>query len=366
MATEQTTDRWNKVFDEVLVPNEMIMRLLEPLERFASARQAPGAILGVTRPLLQAWESDPPPTDSALHKLIEPVVEAARSLNPEDDRIQPIRDYVTEVKEARAKLNEPSVEVVEPTVDEILIDMELELKLSVIVARLGHQGILNLIDERRAVEGRAVTRLSELPTYLDLQTMEATAVQSATTLSYSAILAKADPGLMTTQQYAAGDDQGEKAPVLRRFAGQWIVSYYTEWEDLFRKQLAVAHGCSVDDIKSTFFQDLGKMRNDFGHGRGICKKSASNKTLKWFTKGEPMIPNHQNYNQLFEEFAEARKVLAMRPGQGPKKVDRQPVRAKVSPELNAEFDAAVAASSGVSADEALADAVRTWIDRNSV
>ena len=195
--------------------------------------------------------------------------------------------------------------------------------------------------------------------------MEPTDRASTTTLGYAALMAKADPGLLTPEEYVRGDNQADKAPILKRFAGQWIISFYTEWEDLFRKQLAAIYGCSVDDIKSQFFQELGRMRNDFGHGRGICKKSASNKLFKWFSKGDLMIPSHANYKQLLDEFENACTELAVAPATHETAPQRQPVRAKVTPELNAEFDRAVASVVGLNADEALTDALRSWIDRTA-
>ncbi|MDL9939001.1 hypothetical protein QSJ18_19825 [Gordonia sp. ABSL1-1] len=365
MTTQQAIDRWTKVLDEILIPMTPVMRLMQPIERFpAPEEQAPGAIKTATDALLSAWNTDPPPTGTPLHELLAPAVDAARALDPRDGRLAPIREYLDLLRVVRDQIQTLDTSDV-LTIDEVLLDMELELKLSILVARLGHQGIMNLIHQRRSDYGRSVTKVVDLPDYLDLHTMEPTDESSATTLSYSAILAKADPGILTPEEFVRGDDRADKAPILKRFAGQWIVSFYTEWEDLFRKQLAEICGCSVDDIKSQFFQELGRMRNDFGHGRGICKKSASNKLFRWFAKGDPIIPTHENYRQLFDEFEKACEALRTPPAPQDAVVQRQPVRAKVTPELNAEFDRAVAASHGITADEALTDALRTWIDRNA-
>ncbi|MGU3586923.1 hypothetical protein ACLBYD_27705 [Rhodococcus sp. C26F] len=365
MATEQSLERWTKTLDEVLAPMQMSMPLLRKMERFAAPRQAEGAIRGLTQPILDAWQSDPPPPGTEIYRIIKPIHQAAQSLNPADDRIQQVSVYYDAVTAAKEKINDLDKEGTSMTVDEILIDMELELKLSVLVARIGHQGIMSLVDERRALAGRSVTTGHELPIHFDLQAMKPVPDKSTTTISFAAVLAKANPGSLTPDEFVRGDLNADKAPVLKRFAGQWIVSFYTEWEDLFRKQLASAHGCTVDDIRSQFFQELGRMRNDFGHGRGICQKSASNKILKWFARGDQMIPNHENYQQLFDEFAKALDELRDAPVAAAKKTDRQPVRGKVPPTLNTEFDRTVAGLSGISVDEALEDALRSWIDRNT-
>ncbi|GAA1713204.1 hypothetical protein GCM10009831_23630 [Dietzia cercidiphylli] len=340
------------------------IRLMQQAERFPSPRQAPGAIKAATDALLSAWVTDPPPAGTSLHEALEPAVTAARELKPNDDRLAPIHSYFDLLQTVRSQIQALNTDA-DITVDEVLLDMKLELKLSVLVSRLGHRGIMSLIDQRRQDYSRSFSKDADLPDYLDLDTMNPTNEVSATTLSFSAILAMADPGILTFDELMIGDDQADKALTLKRFAGQWIVSFYTEWEDLFRKQLAGIHGCSVNDINSQFIQELGRMRNDFGHGRGICKKSANNRLLKWFEKGEPIIPTHENYRQLFEELENACVALRVAPTSRDVPIQRQPVRAKVAPDLNSEFDRAAAAVPDLTADEALTEALRNWIDRNA-
>ena len=74
---------------------------------------------------------------------------------------------------------------------------------------------------------------------------------------------------------------------MKQFAAQWVVTVYTEWEEYYRGALAKALGCEKEDIRSDYFADLGRMRQDYVHkARGICKNSARNKVLKWFNKGD--------------------------------------------------------------------------------
>lgn len=62
------------------------------------------------------------------------------------------------------------------------------------------------------------------------------------------------------------------------------------------------HDCSKYDFKIDYFGDLGKMRHDYVHNRGVCSNSANCDLLRWFSKGDLMFPTPQNYLQLLTEF----------------------------------------------------------------
>jgi hypothetical protein len=50
-------------------------------------------------------------------------------------------------------------------------------------------------------------------------------------------------------------------------------------------------------------QLLRRPRQDYVQKRGICKNSARNKVLKWFSKGDTMIPTHANCQQTPSRFS---------------------------------------------------------------
>ena len=89
---------------------------------------------------------------------------------------------------------------------------------------------------------------------------------------------------------------------MKQFAAQVIVDFYTDWEEHYRVQLATAHHCEKYDFQINYFGDLGKLRHDYVHNRGICSNSAHCDTLKWFSTGDLMIPTSANYVQLLTEF----------------------------------------------------------------
>jgi hypothetical protein len=170
----------------------------------------------------------------------------------------------------------------------VLRDLELDFKLAVLVARLGHNGILQLLDRRFAAEARAATRQQTATApYLDLLSLNASDVSNHRTMSYSDIRAMADPGVMTLEEYLRGDPDAERAPIFKYFAAQWVTHMTTLWDEYYRPNLAEIHGCAKNDVGSELFADLNKIRQDYVHNRGrASQKQVKNKRLNWFQQGD--------------------------------------------------------------------------------
>lgn len=69
-----------------------------------------------------------------------------------------------------------------------------------------------------------------------------------------------------------------------RLGRQWLVTFYSEWDEHYRERLEAAHGCQKGDIKVDVFGDLRHMRNDVVHGRGSASlnRTGKCKVLTWF------------------------------------------------------------------------------------
>jgi hypothetical protein len=65
-------------------------------------------------------------------------------------------------------------------------------------------------------------------------------------------------------------DVAEGGRIAQRLTQQLIVTLYTAWEHQYRSRIAEAHGCHKDNIKSQFFGELGWLRNDIVHSRGLA------------------------------------------------------------------------------------------------
>lgn len=97
-------------------------------------------------PLVQAWESSPPASGSPLRDWIEPAYSAAKSLEATITDLTQFKEYIAPVKTAQAELLAASPGRTTPA--DVLNDLGLDLELAVLSARVGHQGIMGLIDQR--------------------------------------------------------------------------------------------------------------------------------------------------------------------------------------------------------------------------
>jgi hypothetical protein len=231
------------------------------------------------------------------------------------------------------------------------------LKVTLLVAGTSHIGPMQIVDAELAERNRAISTGFRLPPrHFDLATGQVGHHRTETSLSLATFVTDVDPGPTTTFEKAIRPDPGDQPSIMKQFAAQAIVTYYTEWEEYYRVQLAKALDCDPGDIKSDYFRDLGKMRQDYVHNRGICRNSANNRILKWFSKGQLMVPKPGDYVQLLTAFpADELKVKS-----APAIQERQPLKARVKPDVAQSFDHA-ADRLGITKDEALEQAVKAWL-----
>lgn len=130
----------------------------------------------------------------------------------------------------------------------------------------------------------------------------------------------------------------------------------------YRQRLAVIHGCSEWAVTSTLMRDLGLMRNDFAHNRGIAgtKQKRCNR-LPWFQPGDAMQPKQRDYEQLLAEFETEREVLTRAPK--PYKTNRVELKGQVPQDVIDRFSE-TSKTLGIGSDEALEMALAEWLERN--
>ncbi len=354
MTTHESIERWQHVFRQVTTAFDQTYTLMEQVATFPSG-QAVGVMINATvPPLLDAWETSKPPEGSQLYLWIKPAVDAARQLDPDVLEVRPLKRYVGLVKKARDLMNVSLINA--ETADEIVDEMERALKVLVLAARLGHQGIMNSILDQW--EDRLHTS-DNSPQYLDLLTLIRTDEPSTCTIDYPTLRAAAHPGTASINEYMTDMNQETKTQMQHRFAGMWVVTFYAEWELNYRKRLAAIHNCSERAITSTLMRDLGYMRNDFAHNRGIAtSKHKRCKRLPWFQQGQPMQPTQENYRQLFDEFAAERAAFTQAPK--PIRSNQVELKSRLPQDLIDGFNAA-AKERGLTSDTALEMAVSAWL-----
>jgi hypothetical protein len=362
VATPEAIQRWRSVLLDIErldgLPRGQDMRAkLGAPEAVANWSQINNTIIyGTVRGFLTSlvndlWSVDPP-TDPTLIAVLQPVRDAAMSFTPFKPLLPQWDNYAVVVREARQALE--AQQFGEPTVDEIIQEMSLSLKTSLLLASTAVVGSWKEIATEIARRYVSFAAPITLPLrYYDFESKKMVDSPSPTTLSLAAIKAIIDP---------ARDDEVQlsQPPGMKQFAAQVIVDFYTDWEEHYRVELARAHGCHRYDFQINYFGDLGKLRHDYVHNRGICGNSAHCHTLKWFNTGDLMIPTPANYVQLLTEFPA--EELRRKPSRV--ETGRAPVKGSADIPTLREFEKVardVHGSVGPALDEALAD----WTRKNS-
>lgn len=350
--------RWDRVLDEVEKTRKACPYLHYLVPGYNQFDQGFRLIAAaITKAFVDAWQTDRPEEGSPLHAVLEPVAAAAADWDFEQPAEPQVDTLMSVVAEARRQLAEG--EVNQPSAEELVVELETLLKVSVLVARVGHRGTMEIADTERTGRMQSVNKAKDRPpTYLDLNSMGWVVEPSKTTLALSVFLPMVEPSMATFGQVIRQVD--EQPEIMKRFAAQWVVHVYTEWEEHYRPAIAAALGCDVEAIRSDYFADLGRMRHDYVHKmRGIARNSARNKILKWYSKGDNMIPTHQNYVQLLADFP-AEEMLQPKPVPP---AQRRPILANASPDLVRKFEE-TADRLGITKDQALDRILSAWISAN--
>jgi hypothetical protein len=360
VATRDAVERWDKVLDDVQRANNtpIARNIRRGFERGQSTEQAFRAAVGpLTTPLTEVWQEDAP-SDPALIAVLQPVVTAAESFDSDSPAIPQIDDFMEVVATARAGLNPEARGV--PTVEEIIADMQLVLKVILLVAGTSHIGSIAAIDREVAERSQAIlTGATRPPKYFDFVTNAIVDAPSETTLSMAMFVAIVNPGQATSWAEMLQPDPADQPPVMKQFASQAIVNFYTEWEEYYRVELAAAHQCSKYDLLFDYFGDLGRLRQDYVHNRGRCGNSAHCSLLKWFSKGQLMIPTPANYLQLLTDFP----ADELRQKPSPVNTGREKLSIRASIPVIREFEK-VAGAERPTKGEALDEALAEWTAKN--
>ena len=362
MAAREAIQRWQSVLLDIdqydaLPSGQRVRAQLSTAQARANVAVVNASPLyGVARgmlttPFTDLWSVDPP-TDPALVAVLEPVRNAAMALTPYAELLPQWDRYVAAARAARLALD--TEQMGEPTVGEVAAEMMLSLKTSLLMAGTGRLGAMTVIATELVRRHASFATPITLPLrHYDFATNAMVDHPSRTTLSIAAIKAIVNPVRETS------DDDSSQLPVMKQFAAQVIVDFYTDWEDYYRGVLADAHQCSKYDFQIDYFGDLGKMRHDYVHNRGVCSNSAHCDTLRWFSKGDLMIPTSANYLQLLTDFP------ADELGHKPPRADsgRAPVKGSANIPVLREFEK-IARDLHGGVGPALDEALAAWTDKN--
>ncbi|MFV8320308.1 hypothetical protein [Mycobacterium sp. 23] len=366
MATREAVQRWKSVLLDmesvVGLPSGQHVRaqLSTPQARanFHMVNDTPiyGMVTGMLTTLFNDLWSVDPPRDPGLAAVLEPVRKAALAFTPWKELLPQWDTFVTTAHAARQALDVTPMG--EASADEIIAEMLLSLKTTLLIAGLGRLGSMTVLAQELARRYASFATLITVPLrYYDLSTNAMVDHPSRTTLSLAAIKAIMAP----EPDVGSGDTPGATNPpaVMKQFAAQAIVDFYTDWEEYFRPLFAQVHQCSKYDFRIDYFGDLGKMRHDYVHNRGVCSNSAHCERLQWFAKGDLMVPSSENYLQLLMDFPD--DALGSPPQ--PVQTGRDQVRGSADIPILREFDRLARARDG-NLGPALDEALSAWIACN--
>ncbi|OLT44005.1 hypothetical protein BJF87_24225 [Gordonia sp. CNJ-863] len=363
MSTAEEIGRWRHVLTQATAPFHVSIPLMrKQVDAFPNSQAVEVAVAGISQPILGHWSVAQPAEGSGLHDVIGPVVEAVKALDPADLSLAQITKVLDMANAASTQLadglNDPE------TAQEVISEMIADLKAMVLTARLGHHGVMDLLNDEweKRMEDVRKGQLSRVPPHFDVMKFQTTDEESATTIPFSDLLAAVHPGAATVQEFMEQYEVETETDTQSQLAGRWVVTFFTEWELNYRRRLAAIHGCPERAVRSTLMRDLGFMRNDYAHNRGIASsKQKRCKRLKWFEPGDRMQPLQRHYQELFEELEREREALAAAPA--PYVSNSVELKGRVPQELVDSFNS-VAAAAGIGNDEALASAIAAWCESN--
>jgi hypothetical protein len=299
MATQDSMELWDKELEDIQrvdqSPNAKNTRrgLAGGETGMDLPQHAYNVITGIyTGPFIELWAAHPP-KDPTLAEALQPVHDAAYTFTPYEALEPQIDRYLAVVSAAREALGDGGDS--EPTAEQIIADMEMWLKVNLLVAGTSHLGPLKVIEDEIAKQAEAVRTGFRLPPrHFDFATNEVVNAPTKTSLPLAVFAASVDNAIASSWAEALQPDPADQPGIMKQFAAQLIVTFYTEWEEYYRPALAKALGCEPETLRLDYFGDIRNMRQDYVHMRGFCRNSVKNKILKWFTKRQAMIPTPEN------------------------------------------------------------------------
>jgi hypothetical protein len=277
MATQDAADRWGKVL-------ENIQRADNSPSGRNTRRALSGGKTGIdlpanaynvittiyTGPFKELWAADPP-QDPPLQQALQPVYDAENGFTPYEELEPQIDRCLEAVAAARQALSDGSDSA--PTAEQIIADMEMWLKVNLLVAGTSHLGPMKVIDDEIAKQAEPVKSGLRLPPrHFDFATGEVVNVRTETSIPLAVFAASVDPAIASSWAEVLQPDPADQPWIMKQFAAQLIVTFYTEWEEYYRPALAKALGCEPEAIRLDYFGDVRNMRQDYVHTRGICQR----------------------------------------------------------------------------------------------
>lgn len=198
------------------------------------------------------------------------------------------------------------------SVDEIVDDLAREFRMSMFLCLTANHALSQQVNEWRERRSDGL----QSGDYLDMLTFHFVGERSSTTVSMHDLADNSTgrpvvlhPGNLAAELNSLMKGEDPAPPLYRMAYGQWFISIFAAWEEVYRPRLADAHN-RVDpdarwrsnDIRSEFFGAIRLIRNDFVHSKGVCDESRKVAFLEWLSEGQPIAPSPTQMMALLERF----------------------------------------------------------------
>lgn len=293
----------------------------EPGVRQISERDRRVTALIPTDQILMTLESQPLTPGTWLAEALSEVTTALDDLDYGDDFVPKLRALSTAIDTAIPVLEDRIIEPDEP-VEEIVVDLERALLISILSPLTAHNPILPLVDSWRNDHQRFLqgNLPSDVGHYFSVGTLTYVDEPGPGRVHMQHLVSACDGG-MTSFAAGATRESLENHPEIQAVVyAQWFAYIFAVWEEQFRGRLAKYWDSMTDnkirrsDILNDYFGDIRLIRNDFVHNKGICDESANTVVLRWgFIEGKPIEITAQQMISLIDLFPSKQLCAAPTP-----------------------------------------------------
>lgn len=253
------------------------------------------------------------------------------------------------------------------TPEQVVDEFKTDFILTLTATMTGHARLLELVDTWE-LDSQTRTRRNQSggKDYYDIHTFTLVDENGPDRVHMEYLRAAVEAGMAT---FVPGEGIRETAhtpPIQTALYGQWFTYIHSLWEDTYRGRLAQAHGPAPDgqpwtagDIRSPFFSDITKIRNDFVHSAGKAGRCLNNTIITGFTRGDPISLTPTQMMTLITAFPDRDLLTPPTTRSGP--ITRTTLAWTASREL-ADRMRAVVKANGLRGEAAVDEAVQLWLN----
>jgi hypothetical protein len=274
-------------------------------------------------------------------------------------------DVLDSAAESTIPLLQERITEPDPSIEEIIEEMERALLISLVVTLTSHNVLRQKVSaweqpHQRFLQGNVPVDVGH---YFDVKTLSYVETGGPGRIHMQDLVFAIDAGVNVIT--VAGQESADHYPEVQAVAyAQWFTYAFALWEEQFRARIATYFDQRSDgrirrtDVLNDYFGDLRLVRNDFVHNKGVCKESATLKRLRWgLSRGQPIQITAEQMMSLIDLFP--RDELRTPPTPQPSG-DMQKMPGKVDPHLLEDVQKR-AREIGLTENELLDAALSHWL-----